>query len=158
MHAQTDKDDWLKAIYSQWVLHGLWLMCIFWLPESPWWHARAHRAEKSQKVLKRLYGGTRDYNAEREYEAMRVEIEHEEERKTEQRTSSYKEIFTHPNLLRTLGGGFAVMSLMLSGTSVTFTYATCEIARPRLPRGAHLPIDFFQQAGLPNPFQATVIA
>jgi len=34
------------------------------------------------------------------------------------------------------------MSLMLSGTSVTFTYATY----------------FFQQAGLPNPFQATVIA
>ena len=109
---------------------------------------------KAQKVLQKLYGGTVGYHAEREYEVMREEIAHEEDRKKIQQASTYKEIFIHPNLLRTLGGGFAVMSLMLSGTSVTFTYATCECQL----RARSDTADFFQQAGLPNPFQATVIA
>ena len=170
---QTDPYNWLKAIYCQWVLHGLWLICLPFLPESPWWHARGHRADKCKAALRRLNANIKDYNADREYEAMQREIEHEEERKAIQQSSTYKEIFTHPNLKRTLGGGFGIMSLMLSGTRWVgaclarvsggradgqYHVHVRELLLPRGRWGGVLLTRAEVQVGLPNPFQATVIA
>ena len=62
---------------------------------------------------------------------MEVEIAHEEERRNADHTTSYREIFSFPNLRRTVAAGFAVALLQWSGASVVFSYATCGLTVPR---------------------------
>ena len=63
---------------------------------------------------------------DREYEAMEIEITHEEQHKKESASSSYREIFTYPNVARTIAGSCGVAMIMWVGAGVVFSYATCR--------------------------------
>ena len=91
---------------------------------------------------------------------MQAEIEREEERRNIASKTTYREIFTFPNFRRTMAGAFAVSMLQFSGAGVIFSYATCEsaawlVVRRAYAKSAH--VDFFQQAGIAQPFRCTVI-
>lgn len=105
------------------------VLCLPFLPESPWWHARGHRSEACIKVLKSLNKHVQGYDAEREYLAMKEEIEHEERFSTGSFFSTYREIFMFPNLKRTIAGAVGLTLLQWSGAAIVFTYATCKLHR-----------------------------
>ena len=100
---QTDPQDWLKAIYSEWALHGVWIIGLLIIPETPWYYARKSNADQAKKVLGRIYRGVSDYNVEREYEAMVQEIERERAFANHQAGASYRDMFIGTNLVRIPG-------------------------------------------------------
>lgn len=119
----TEPTQYRRAIYSEWVLNGLWMICFIFLPESPWYYARKDRPEPAKKVLRRIYKGIDDFDPEREYITMLRTIEHE--RAVAQSRSTWAEIFRGPNLWRTIASCTGLDTLHWAGTSVLFIYSTC---------------------------------
>ncbi|WRT68794.1 uncharacterized protein IL334_005774 [Kwoniella shivajii] len=137
----TDPEGYLKAVYSEWVVLGPWIIMSFCLPESPWHYARQGREDLTKKSLKRIYKGISGYDVDREYAVMVSEIEREKEVRHTNKETSWKDILVGPNLKRTFAGVCALGMQNWVGSSVVFNYTTY----------------FFQQAGIPEPFQANVI-
>ena len=90
---KTDPTNYLKAIYSEWVPLGLWIILLVFMPESPWYYARKGQAEKAIKTLNRIYKGVDDYDAEREYAVMVREIEQEQELREIQSKTAWMDLF-----------------------------------------------------------------
>lgn len=130
---------WRNAVYSMWVLHGLFLIAIVFIPESPWFYVRHGEREKAKRILQKLYSGIQGYDVEREYDVMAREVE--EERARAAVKTEYVEVFRGTNLKRLLATVFALNMLPFAGISVIFTYTTY----------------FLQQAGIQQPFQASCI-
>ncbi|KAL1407893.1 hypothetical protein Q8F55_007329 [Vanrija albida] len=137
----TSPHHWRLAIYSEWVLVGLFLVCLPFIVESPWYYARKGLDEQAKVALKRLNGGVEGYNVEHEYLVMKTELEHEQAQRRNVEASTYREIFMGTKIKRTMASFFGVIMLQWSGASVVFSYATY----------------FLQQAGIKQPFQATCI-
>ena len=149
----TDPVQWRRAVYSEWVPVGLWLLCLPFIVESPWYYARKRLDDRAKLALKKLYGRAQGYDVEFEYGVMRLELEHEEAQRRDSKASTVKEIFTGSNLRRTMASFFGVVMLQWSGASVVFSYATCACF------GCFRSdtIDFLQQAGIQQPFQVSCI-
>ncbi|ODN95257.1 hypothetical protein L198_04646 [Cryptococcus wingfieldii CBS 7118] len=137
----TDSYAWKKAIYSEWVFMGLWIIALPFLPESPWFYARNENEKSAKAVMARIYKGVEDYDVDREYTAMQVEIQHEKENAESSSQVAIKDIFRGTNFWRTMASVFGLVMQNWSGSAVVFNYTTY----------------FFQQAGIPEPFQASVI-
>ncbi|WVQ63618.1 uncharacterized protein L199_001771 [Kwoniella botswanensis] len=137
----TDPEGYLKAVYSEWVVLSPWIIMSLLLPESPWHYARQGREDLTKKSLGRIYKGISGYDADREYAVMVMEIEREKEARHTNKQTSWKDILMGPNLKRTFAGVCALGMQNWVGSSVVFNYTTY----------------FFQQAGIPQPFQANVI-
>ncbi|WOO81685.1 MFS transporter fmqE [Vanrija pseudolonga] len=137
----TNPHHWRLAIYSEWVLVGLFLVCLPFIVESPWYYARKGLEDQAKAALKKLNGSVDGYNVEHEYLVMATELEHEQAQRRNIAASTYREIFMGTNFKRTMASFFGVIMLQWSGASVVFSYATY----------------FLQQAGIKQPFQATCI-
>ncbi|WWC88371.1 uncharacterized protein L201_003282 [Kwoniella dendrophila CBS 6074] len=137
----TDPSGYLKAVYSEWVVLGPWILMMLILPESPWHYARQGKEELTKKALLKIYGGISGYDENREYAVMVKEIEKEKETRNTNKETSWKDILIGPNLKRTFADVVALAMQNWVGGSVVFNYTTY----------------FFQQAGIPEPFQANVI-
>ncbi|TYJ58911.1 hypothetical protein B9479_000344 [Cryptococcus floricola] len=137
----TDSYAWKKAIYSEWIFMGLWIIALPFLPESPWFYARNENENSAKAVMARIYKGVEDYDVDREYTAMQVEIQHEKENAESNSQVAIKDIFRGTNFWRTMASVFGLVMQNWSGSAVVFNYTTY----------------FFQQAGIPEPFQASVI-
>lgn len=105
---------------------GLFILCLPWLVESPWYYARKHLDDKAKDAMKKLHGRVKGYDIDHEYRVMQVELEHEEALRRSSGDSAFKEIFIGHNLRRTLSSFFGVVMLQWSGASVVFSYATCK--------------------------------
>lgn len=121
----TDADNWRRAIYSEWVIIGLWLMCLPWVYETPWYYARKGLHENAKAALGKIFRGVKGYEVEHEYRVMQLQLEHEDSTRRSQKDSTFQEIFQGTNLRRTLASFFGVVLLQWSGASVVFSYATC---------------------------------
>ncbi|ODN77562.1 hypothetical protein L202_04732 [Cryptococcus amylolentus CBS 6039] len=139
----TDTYAWKKAIYSEWVFMGLWIIALPFLPESPWFYARNENEKSAKAVMARIYKGVEDYDVDREYTAMQVEIQHEKENAESNSQVAIKDIFRGTNFWRTMASVFGLVMQNWSGSAVVFNYTTC--GSPCI------------QAGIPEPFQASVI-
>lgn len=137
----SDPENWLKAIYSQWVSMGLWLICVPFIPETPWYYVRKEQGEKAKKVMRRIFKNVEGYEFDYEYNIMVEQIEHERRELTENAGVGWKDIFTGVHLRRSLAGVFCLAMQNWSGSPVVFNYTSF----------------FLQQAGIPEPFQATCI-
>ncbi|WWC69298.1 uncharacterized protein I206_103236 [Kwoniella pini CBS 10737] len=137
----TDPTNYLKAIYSEFVFLGLWIIALPFLPETPWYYARKEDEVKAKKVLGKIYKGVEGYDIDREYNAMLVEIQEEKYKSKSNSEVALKDIFMGPHLRRTFASLFALVMQNWSGSPIIFNYTTY----------------FLQQAGLPKPFQASVI-
>lgn len=96
---KTDPENYLKAIYSEWVPLGLWMILLVFMPESPWYYARRGNDVKAIKTLQFIHKGVEGYDAEHEYAVMAREIEHEQELKQLQSTTSWLDLFRGTNLV-----------------------------------------------------------
>ncbi|WWD01250.1 hypothetical protein V866_008192 [Kwoniella sp. B9012] len=137
----TEPENYLKAIYSEFVFLGLWIIALPFLPETPWYYARNEDEVRAKNTLSKIYKGVEGYDIDREYNAMLFEIQEEKQRSHSDSEVALKDIFMGPHLRRTFAGVFALVMQNWSGSPVVFNYTTY----------------FLQQAGLPDPFQGTVI-
>ncbi|WVW82919.1 hypothetical protein I302_104933 [Kwoniella bestiolae CBS 10118] len=137
----TDPENYLKAIYSEFVFLGLWIIALPFLPETPWYYARKEDEVSAKKTLHKIYKGVEGYDIDREYNAMLVEIQEEKQKSHSNSEVALKDIFMGPHLRRTFASVFALVMQNWSGSPIIFNYTTY----------------FLQQAGLPEPFQASVI-
>ncbi|GFZ43381.1 hypothetical protein JCM24511_01101 [Saitozyma sp. JCM 24511] len=137
----TDPLNWLRAVYTQWIFIGLWIIGMVFLPESPWHLARQKKVEQAKKSMKRIYGHVAGYDVEREFLVLATEIEHAEFIREEMQGHKIVEIFRGVNLRRTLASTFPIVLQQLCGVPIFFSYLTY----------------FFQMAGLKDPFVASVI-
>jgi MFS transporter, SP family, general alpha glucoside:H+ symporter len=76
---QRHPDNYLLAMRILWAPIGLMIVCWFFIPESPWFHARRGNKEQAIKTMKQLYGGVEGYDFEEEYGIIAKTIEHERE-------------------------------------------------------------------------------
>ncbi|WWC89878.1 uncharacterized protein L201_004806 [Kwoniella dendrophila CBS 6074] len=58
----TKPDNYLNAIYSEFVFLGLWIISLIFLPETPWFYARKEDELKAKKVLSRIYKNVDGYD------------------------------------------------------------------------------------------------
>ncbi|GFZ49652.1 hypothetical protein JCM24511_07053 [Saitozyma sp. JCM 24511] len=117
----TDANNWRRAIYSEWVIIGLWLMCLPWVYETPWYYARKGLHENAKAALGKIFRGVKGYEFEHEYRVMQLQLEHEDSTRRSQKDSTFQEIFQGTNLRRTLASFFGVVLLQWSGASVVFS-------------------------------------
>lgn len=73
----------------------MWLF----MPETPWYYARKEQADKAKKTLSKIYKGVQDYDVDREYNAMVLEIAHERENRAINAQTSWKELMLGTNLV-----------------------------------------------------------
>ena len=147
--------DYKKPLYVVWGLSFIMLVCIIFIPESPWFLARHDRKEDCIKVLKRLYGTVEGYDADEEYGIIQRTLAHERFMLSQQSSASWKDLFTGRNLERTVIVTFFEIGCLLIGLSMFATFGTCELsAADQLVNGR---IDFFAIAGLSDPFLANLI-
>ncbi|ODO05600.1 hypothetical protein I350_04658 [Cryptococcus amylolentus CBS 6273] len=139
----TDTYAWKKAIYSEWVFMGLWIIALPFLPESPWFYARNENEKSAKAVMARIYKGVEDYDVDREYTTL-VEIVG-----ADRDTCSGERWLLCLVWSCKIGPGVPSCSIIpLAGR-----LALLFIRRA----SADMSPDFFQQAGIPEPFQASVI-
>lgn len=69
------------------------------MPETPWYYARKEQADKAKKVLTRIYKGVPDYDVDREYNAMILEIAHERESRVINSQTAWKDLLLGTNLV-----------------------------------------------------------
>ena len=122
----TNPLNWRRAIYSEWVPVGLFILGLPFIVESPWYYARKKEDTRAKLAMQRLYGTAAGYDVEHEYHIIKVELEREQSRRISDNASTYREIFTGTNLRRTIASFFGVVILQWSGASVVFSYATCS--------------------------------
>lgn len=97
---QTDPENYLKGIYSEWVPLGIFLLLVVFIPESPWFYARHEKEEQAKKTLTRVFGNVNGYDAEGEYAAMVAEIQHERQRAELNSQSAWRDLFSGTNTVR----------------------------------------------------------
>ncbi|RSH79596.1 uncharacterized protein EHS24_009246 [Apiotrichum porosum] len=114
----TVPEQWRRAIYSQWVLVSLFLVCLPFLAESPWYYARKGQDDRAKGALKRLYGMIKGYDIEHEYAVMKAELDHEQAMRRDLHDSTFKEIWMGTNLWRTLPSFFGVIMVQWSGATL----------------------------------------
>ncbi|KAL1891069.1 hypothetical protein Sste5346_007894 [Sporothrix stenoceras] len=135
-------DNYLLAMRILWAPIGLMLVCWFFVPESPWFHARYGRKDKAIAAMRTLYGGIPDYDYEAEYgiiaHTIALERAHLQEADREPR---YIDVFRGTNLRRTLTVMLTSVASQFGGLAIVNTYSTY----------------FFSLAGLEDPFLASLI-
>ncbi|KAL1907773.1 hypothetical protein Sste5344_006400 [Sporothrix stenoceras] len=133
-------DKWRHAVYSQWPFVGLALICLLLIPETPRFYAQRGKHEQAKKVMARIYAGVPDYDLEHEYAIVLKEIEDGKVLLNKQRKVSVLDCFRGTNLRRTIVSLVPYNNQLWDGAPAIFVYTSY----------------FFQQAGVAQPFIATV--
>lgn len=132
-------DNYLLAMRILWAPIGLMIVCWFFVPESPWFHARHNNKEGALVAMRTLYGGVPGYDYEAEYGIIVRTIAHE--RALLQDRPRYIDVFRGTNLRRTLTVMLTSVASQFGGLAIVNTYSTY----------------FFSLAGLEDPFLASLI-
>ncbi|CAG9984749.1 unnamed protein product [Clonostachys byssicola] len=132
--------QWRHAVYSQWTFTGLAIICLILIPETPGWYAGKGRHEKAKTVMKKLYRGVPGYDLDHEYSIILKEIEDGKILANSQSGVSVLDCFRGTNLRRTIVSLVPFNNQLWDGAPVLFVYTSY----------------FFQQAGVAQPFIATV--
>lgn len=140
MH-ETDPNDYLTPIYTQWSQIGLMILIYIMVPESPAWCVTRGKADQAKMALKQLYRGVENFDVEHQYGLLLINVEHENAIAAEQSQEKWYAIFKGRDGLRTLISCWTLMTQQFIGLGIFFGYATY----------------FFQQAGLDDPFKITCI-
>ena len=61
-------EDYKRVLYSEFLLEGLFIPCLFLVPESPWHYARKEKHDKGRKSMRTLYGGVDGFDVDHECE------------------------------------------------------------------------------------------
>ncbi|KAL5334203.1 general substrate transporter [Aspergillus crustosus] len=137
----SDPINYLTPVYTQWSQIGLMLIIYLFVPESPAWCASRGRETQAKKMLQIIYKGVNDFDIDRHYQLLVMNIEHERAVAVEQRNEQWYSIFKGTDGIRTLVSLWTLMAQQFIGLGVFLSNASY----------------FFQQAGLEDPFQVTCI-
>lgn len=119
------KDSYLILFACQWILPGLVLLTMAFLPESPVWLCRIGKRDKAARSLRRLHGPNERTNQEGILAQIEETIEKErQQRAQEEESNSYLECFNKLNRRRTFTTMFVYTCQYLSGNTLVFGYQT----------------------------------
>ncbi|KAL1413457.1 hypothetical protein Q8F55_001224 [Vanrija albida] len=91
-----------NAFYSEFVIVGVWIPVLLFLPESPVWYCRNGRHEEAMASLRRLNGKLDWYDEAHEYAVFRQDVEESEALAAKASKHSWLACFKGTNLRRTL--------------------------------------------------------
>lgn len=97
---------------------------IWFVPESPLYHARKGNAEGAKRSMKQLYGNVEGYDIEYEYRVIEHGIEAEKVLILASKESSFLDIFRGTNWRRTLAGATGICTQWAAGAPIVFSYST----------------------------------
>ncbi|SPJ78670.1 probable maltose permease (MalP) [Fusarium torulosum] len=138
---RTDPFNWLTPVYTQWGHIGVMAIIYILLPESPSWCVTAGKEERAKKSIRFLYRGVKDFDVDRHYELLALNVEHEKALAAEQRNESWLAIFKGIDGRRTITAMWTIVAQQFLGLALFGSFGTY----------------FFQQAGLADPFQIKAI-
>ncbi|KAH6984030.1 hexose transporter [Ilyonectria destructans] len=138
---KTHPEDWLVPIYTQWAQIGIMFIIYIFLPESPAWCVTSGHIDRAKKELQKLYKGVEGFNVDQQVEVLVLAVEHEKAVAAEQNRENWYAIFMGVNGFRTVVTLWTNLSQQFIGLTLFSSFGTY----------------FFQQAGVPNPFQVKVI-
>jgi MFS transporter, SP family, general alpha glucoside:H+ symporter len=156
--SQLPIDHWRHAVYSQWFFVGLAIICLTLIPETPRFYAQRGNHEQAKRVMKKIYDGVPNYNLEHEYSIILKEIADGKVLTKSQEGVSVLDCFRGTNLVslydflptnlashkyikrRTIVSLVPFNNQLWDGAPALFSYTSY----------------FFQQAGIEQPFTATV--
>ncbi|SCO76681.1 probable maltose permease (MalP) [Fusarium oxysporum] len=138
---KTDPFNWLTPVYTQWGHIGVMAIIYVLLPESPSWCVTVGQEERAKKSIRFLYRGVENFDVDRHYELLALNVEHEKALAAEQRNESWLAIFKGTNGRRTITAMWTLVAQQFLGLALFGSFGTY----------------FFQQAGLADPFQIKAI-
>ncbi|KAH8898754.1 general substrate transporter [Thozetella sp. PMI_491] len=138
--SQMPVDQWRHAVYSMWFFVGLAIIVLVLIPESPRFYAQRGNHEKAKKIMTKIYGNVPNYDLEHEYSIVLKEIEDGKVLAHNEKSVSVLDCFRGTNLRRTIVSLVPFNNQLWDGAPVLFSYTSY----------------FFQQAGIAQPFIATV--
>ncbi|VUC23276.1 unnamed protein product [Clonostachys rosea] len=122
-----------RIVFSlQYIFAALFLLTVYWLPESPMFYVHKEEAGMAEKVVRQIYG--LEYDAQRHVAFLFQEHKAEQKMRKVGRSISYLELFKGRNLVRLVISACIIWPLFM-GTSFWPAYQTY----------------YFQLAGAANP-------
>ncbi|RXK38057.1 hypothetical protein M231_04616 [Tremella mesenterica] len=73
----TNPEKWRPTIASEFVITGIFVIFLIFVPESHYYYARKGQDEKAKKVMRRVYGNIEDYDVDYEYLVIEQSLQHE---------------------------------------------------------------------------------
>ncbi|QGI71293.1 hypothetical protein CEK26_003630 [Fusarium fujikuroi] len=138
---KTDPFNWLTPVYTQWGHIGVMAVIYVLLPESPSWCVTVGQEERAKKSIRFIYRGVENFDVNRHYELLALNVEHEKALAAEQRNESWMAIFKGTDGRRTITAMWTIVAQQFLGLALFGSFGTY----------------FFQQAGLADPFQIKAI-
>ncbi|KAJ9121876.1 hypothetical protein QFC24_004458 [Naganishia onofrii] len=139
--ATTSPLNYKLAFYSEFVFLGMFIPALIFAPESPWFYTRRGNEIKAKSSLQKLNGSIPGYDVDHAYGIMLEVIRQEDELHRDSFWQQTIDCFKGPNLRRTLISFIPLAFQQFLGISLIFGYSTY----------------FFQLAGYPKPFEASLI-
>ncbi|KAG7112167.1 MFS transporter fmqE like protein [Verticillium longisporum] len=130
-----------NIFYSEFVLFGLWLIPMVYLPESPVWYALHDRPDDAKKALRRLVGNVEGYDVDHEYDVIKYEADESTRLQLQNGNTEWRAFFTKTNMKRTIISTLPFTMQNFVGAPLFFNYATY----------------FFSLAQLDDPFLGNLI-
>ncbi|KAH7363304.1 general substrate transporter [Plectosphaerella cucumerina] len=137
----TSPMNYRNIFYSEFVMFALWLVPMFYLPESPVWYALNDRPEDAKKSLRRLIGNVEGYDVDHEYACIKYEADESSRLQRQHSDNDWRSFFSRTNLKRTIISTLPFTMQNFVGAPLFFNYATY----------------FFQLARLDDPFLGNLI-
>ncbi|KAH7385141.1 general substrate transporter [Cadophora sp. MPI-SDFR-AT-0126] len=138
---ETEPLKFRHMFYSEFVFTGLWLVPLFYLPESPVWYCSKGRHEEAKKALQRLVGNVEGYDIDHEYSVLQYESEQSKRLTEAVGTTDWKALLTKTNLKRCIIATLPFTFQNVCGVPLMFGYT----------------VYFFQLAGVKDPFLGNLV-
>ena len=143
---QTTPLDYLRAIYSEWVFSGIFLLCWVYIPESPsesgvpshstitdrattGWLIRKGNDEKAKRMLKRINGGVPGYDLDYEFKVYRADVHAGLEEASKQGKVDWRSIYRRPVNLRRTWVSFFPLALQQRESLFVVAKSRCADSR-----------------------------
>ena len=114
-----------RVFYSEFVFLGLWLPCLFLLPESPVWNLNHGRIERARKSHKWLMGSVEPgYDSDHEFEVLRTEVAVSNAITASYSENDWKAFFKWGNLKRGVAAALPLFGQQICGGAYIYNYTT----------------------------------
>lgn len=121
-YPDTNDTGSFRVLFSlAYVFAGIYLLTVYWLPESPVFHVHNDNLEKAARVIRQLYGP--DHDAHRHVEYLVAEHHAEQAVRNLGKGISYRELFQGRNWLRMMIAACIIWPLFM-GTAFWPNYQT----------------------------------
>ncbi|KAF4332130.1 maltose permease [Fusarium beomiforme] len=129
---KTDPLNWLTPVYTQWGHIGIMAIIYVLLLELPSWCVTVGQKERAKKSIRFLYRGVENFDVDRHYELLALNVEHEKALVAEQRKESWLAIFKGTDGRRTITAMWTIVAqqflgLALFGSFVTYFFQQADI-------------------------------